>query len=441
MINRYNKYCNFLKTIFGLKSFKGEFAQNAITLTIGTSIAQTFPMLLYPILSRMFLSADFGLLATLTSITVIIAALSTGKYESSILISKSKQEAANVIGLVLFLSVVFLFITFIGLTLFSDQIALWFKNEALAEWLFICPISAFAIIIYKCNNEWCVKNKYFTYVSYNKITNSASTTLGKVFYGFFEISSNGLILGDLSGRLVSAGWCVVSALNKDKRVFLNITLRNIRKVAKRYIAFPKFSLPGDLIDTINLQLPVFMIAASFGSSEVGYYAMALSVLSVPTSIISIAVMDVFRQRANEEWINSGKCENIYNKAVKMMLIIITPVCVVLAFILPDLFSFLLGQHWVSAGIYARILLPNMAFLFILQVVSSVFIISNKMKNAFIWQVFSISITLISLSIGCFIYKDIKITLLLYIIARSIANSIRLFMTYKYSKGIDVNYNQ
>jgi len=416
---------------------KGEFTKNAFTLIIGTSIAQAFPLLFYPILGRIFKPAEFGLLAILTSITSVLTVLATGRYESSILITKTKNDAANVVGLVLLLSFSFLLISFIVLQIFSNEISLMLNEINLKKWLFICPISAFSIIIFNCYNEWCVRNKYFLILSWNKIINSAATTLSKLLFGLVKVSSNGLVFGDLIGRVISAGSCVFRAFRKDKAEFFQISYKRMGILAKQYVQFPKFSLPDQLLDTLNSQISTLFLAYFFMSSEVGFYAMAGSLLSVPASIIANAMRDVFRQRANEEWMNKGNCRDIYKKTVKMMFFIIVPASIILIIILPDLFSLLLGKNWRIAGVYARILISNEAILFIFQVVAAVFIIANKMRISFIWQFISLILTVVSLSIGYLIFKDVKMTLICYVIARCLANLSRFYLTYSYSKGIKI----
>jgi len=422
-------------SFFKKKSIKSEFAKNALTLTIGTSIAQAFPIFFYPILGRIFVPSDFGLLATLTSITSILAVVGSARYESSILIAASKKEAANIVGLVLILSFSTSVISFFGLHFFSTQLVNWFDEPEINKWLFIPPISAFAIIIFKTYNEWCVRNKYFISLSWNKIINASATTLSKVALGLLKYTNNGLVVGDLIGRVISALGCIIRALITDKEAFLQVSYKKIISVAKQYKDFPKFYLPGSLIDVVNSQLPTFMIAAFFNSREVGFFAMAGSILSVPASVISVAVMDVFRQRANEEWVKFGNCINIYKKAVKYMFFIIVPVSIFLVFFLPDLFSIILGKTWYTAGIYARILLPNVVILFMFQVVSAIFVITNKMKASFIWQIYSITLTLVALYLGGYVFKDIKMTLICYVVARSIANLSRFYLTYKYAQGL------
>ena len=202
----------YVRKTLNIIPLKSEFIKNAFILSTGTGIAQAIPLLFFPLLGRLYTPEDFGLLATITSITVIISVISTLKYDGCILITETKQDGADVIGLVLAISFFILFISFVVLEVFSNQISIWFSSPNLGKWLFVSPLSAFAIIIFNNYNEWCIRNKYFTSLSWNKIGNSGATTLSKVFFGIIKISSNGLIIGDLLGRTVIAVRSVYDAL-------------------------------------------------------------------------------------------------------------------------------------------------------------------------------------------------------------------------------------
>lgn len=415
-------------------SLKSEFARNAYTLTLGTSIAQAFPLLFYPILGRIFTPAEFGLLATLTSITSILAVTATGKYESSILITKTKKDAVNIVGLVLILSVSFLLISCLILFVLSNQLNHWLNEPNLKKWLFVCPISAFAIIIFNCYNEWCVRNKYFIVLSWNKIKNSAAITLSKLFFGFIKISSSGLVIGDLIGRVFSAGGCIFSALRKDKSDFIQMSHKRMRVLAKRYIEFPKFIFPGQLLNTIGGQLPVLIIGSFFNSREVGYFSMTMSVLSVPISVISNAIRDVFRQRANEEYQKRGNCVHIFVRIIKKLAIWTALGCLILYFTLPTIFSLVLGDQWRTAGEYSKILCPMIALSFICDSLSGIFIITNKMKIALFWQMYYVGITILSLFVGYAFIQNIRATIICFAIGRCSAYLLDIYLSYRYSKG-------
>jgi O-antigen/teichoic acid export membrane protein len=423
-----------LKKILDRFPLKSEFAKNAFTLSIGTSIAQVFPMLFYPILGRIFTPLEFGVLATLTSITSILTVLASGNYENSILITRSKKDAANIIGLVLLLSSSFLLISFIITQIISIQISVWFNEPSLKKWLFVCPISAFAIIIFNCYNEWCVRNKYFVSLSWNKITNSAATTLSKLLFGFVKVVSNGLVIGDLIGRIISAAGCVFRVLQKDKTELFQMSFKRMRYLAKRYVEFPKYSLPAQLLSAIGGSFPVLLIGAYFKSIEVGYFAMTMNVLSVPISVVSIAIRDVFRQRANEEFVKTGSCVRIYKRLLKILIFWGVLGSLVLFFALPVIFSIVLGNQWRVSGEYSQILLPMITIDFVSMCLSGVLIITEKIKIVLYWQIYYVCITIISLLLGCFIFHDIRTALIYFAIGRSTAYLLEIFLSYRYSKG-------
>jgi len=410
-----------------------EFLKNALTLTLGTSIAQFFPLLFYPILGRVYTPKEFGLFATLTSITSILTVVASGKYESSILIARTKKDAANIVAIVFLISVPFLTLTFTAFLIFSQQISEILKEPELKKWLFISPLSAFLIIIYNSYNEWCVRNKYFVNLSWNKITNAASTALSKVFLGFVKLSSNGLILGDLIGRTISAGACILHAYKKDKTDFASISTNRIKELAKRYIEFPKFAMPDQLFNKIGSTLPILFIGAYYNSVVLGYYAMTMTVLSVPMSVIGAALRDVFRQRANEEYIIKGNCSNIYNRLLKILAVIGILGSLFIVYFLPSLFEFVLGKQWTTAGRYSQILLPMFTLNFISMSLSGVLVITEKIKISMYWQVYFVLITAASLFIGFYIFNKIEVVLLCLAIGRSTAYILYIILSYHFSK--------
>jgi O-antigen/teichoic acid export membrane protein len=422
--------------MLNFSSKRGEFANNTLTLTLGTSIAQFFPLIFYPLIGRIFTPEEFGLLATLTSITSILAVIATGKYDQAILIADSKEEAANLVGLSLVLSFVFLTTSLLVLLLFPNQIADWFNEPQLKKWLWLPPINAFVIIIFNCYNEWCVRHKYLPSLSWNKITNATAHTLGKVFFGFVKVTGNGLVMGDLVGRIFSAGSSVCLAWKKDKFVFSGISVKQFKLLIKKYIDFPKYTLPDQLINSIGFSIPVLFIGAYYNNTEVGYYSMTMQVLSLPISVISRAVRDVFRQRANEDYIKYGNCISIFKRLLIRLTLLGAVATVAIFAVIPWLFSFVLGQQWVIAGQYSQILLPMMMVNFISMSLSGVFIVVRKMRISMYWQIYYTAITIISLLIGFFIFKTLVATLICFAVGRASAYVIYIFLSYKYSKGIN-----
>lgn len=200
------------------------FARNALTLTIGTTIAQFLPLLIYPVLARIYSPEQFGILASLTSLISILTVISTGKYEFAILVAKDDKDAANITCLSLVISALFLLFILLPLFFFRDEVGRLCGNNS-EYWILICPFAAFFINIFNCYNEWCVRKKYYFNLSINKITNSVSVTLGKLLFGFTKFQNSGLIIGDIIGRIITALCCVFRVLNKDWVIFKKVTYK------------------------------------------------------------------------------------------------------------------------------------------------------------------------------------------------------------------------
>ncbi len=419
---------------------KSEFVNNAFRLTVGTGIAQIIPIISYPVLSRVFTPWEFGVLGILSSITIILTAMASGNYEYSILITETKNDSINIIGLVLILSFSFLLFSSIILQIFANQIGILVNEPSLKKWIIICPISAFMIIIYNCYNEYCVRNKHFAKISFNKITNSAAISLSKLILGFVKIFENGLVMGDVGGRIISAGACVIRFMQKDRKALVCISFTRMKYLLKRFIEFPKLGLPAELLNTIGVSIPILFIGALFNSKEVGYYTMTMNVISIPIGVIAVSIRDVFRQRANAEYIETGKCVGIFTRLLRIMVIAGFLGSLIVFFILPSIFSTVLGAQWRIAGEYSQILLPMITLSFIYTSLSGIFVITEKMNVHLYWQVYYIVITILSLYLGFRVFHEIKSVLICFTIGRSSAYLLNIYLSYLYSKGKNANHS-
>ena len=388
------------------KYLTSSYVRNFLLLSSGTFLAQLVPVIFYPIVSRLFTPADFGILAAINSIATIVATIATGKYETGILIAKSDGAASNIWGLVMSLSILLLSVQLCIFYIFVDFFARLLNNPGIVHYFYIPFISAFAIIIYQSYNEWCVRNKYFKNLSFNKIVNSSSVSAIETIMGLTKVlGGGGLIVGDLVGRLISAFSCLYHGLKKDGNLIRYVSLKRMLLYAKRYIDCPKYVMPGQLLNTLGVAMPVFVIGAFFSQQEVGFFSMANMVILLPASVISLAMRDVFRQKANDDFIKKA----------------------------PVLFKFVLGEPWMEAGIYARILIPVVAISFISDVLGATFIVAEKMKYVLYWQIFYFVMTLIPLFIGGYC-KNIYLLLYLFMICRACAYIVNMFLSYHFAKN-------
>lgn len=412
-----------------------EFIKNSLTLSGGVAIAQVLPFLFYPVLGRIYSPAQFGLLAVITSIVSVLAVVGSGKYESGILVAKDKEEAAHLAALSVLLGFVVMAVVWpVVQILLGGSLAQWLKEPELQKWLFVCPISSFSIIVFNVYNEWCVREKYFKTLSVNKMVNAGATTLGKVFLGFVRLVSQGLVVGDMAGRVVSAAGCVIRAFRSDGKVFLKVRMRGIVQSAVQYKEFPLYTMPGRLLNTLGQSMPVLLLTAFFNSDQAGFFSMAMMVFVLPVSVIGNTLGDVYRQRANEEYSAHGHCRQSYDKLLRLTATMGISALLLIVWFLPWLMQVVLGSEWYTAGRFAQILAPAMVLSFIANPMSGLFIVANKLRHFFYWQVMYVVASVVSILLGHLLFGTIEATLILYAVMMGCVYLTSILMTRRFAKG-------
>lgn len=418
------------------KNQKTSFLGDVLKLSLGTVFSILVPLLVYPILTRIYSPSDFGSLSILLSIIPIVSVLFSGMYEGGILISGDKKEAANLVGLILHRSIKLFIIFFpiaIFLNIFLDSFPLFTKD--FIGLLYISLISAFLTVIYNVYNEWCVTFNYFSNLAKNKIYFSSFTNFFKLLIGFISPDKMGLILGDLIGRFFSSSVNIFQALKSDSIYFKRIQVKKFNKIKDKFKDFPKYLLPDQLVNHLSGSIHVFLIGPFFGKEELGYLAVSASLLTLPVSVITASVKDVFRQRATQIFNETGNCREFYLKSLKWVFLISLLIFIPLYFLVPSLFTFFLGEQWLKAAIYSQILMPYYITNFVSMSLVGILIVANKMKFSFYWQLLNLIVSFICLSIGIIVFDDFTTTLFIFMIGRSLVYISYIFLSYYFSKKI------
>lgn len=415
------------------KAKAGGVAKSFLTLVTGTVCAQLFSLLFYPILGRLFLPEEFGILSNLSAIVSVVVVIASGKYEQAVIITRDKEETVNVLALSILLSLVICMALSIVCLLFANPILEYYALNNLKGWINFMPLIAFFIIIYNCFNEWCVKKGAFSSLAVNKITNSASMSLSKFVFGVFHLMS-GLIVGEIVGRGISAISCVYHWIKNDKNDLDLVSLKSVKNVFVKYKKFPIYVMPDQLINVLTGNLSIFFIATYFGEKNLGYYSMSQNVLAIPMTFIGQALMDVFRNQASSDFQEYGNCMNIYKQLSKKIIPLMIVALILAVFIIKNIFVIILGKNWEVSGEFSQILIIPVAITFLHLVFSSVWVIAGKQRERFLWQILFFASVLISLFLGCRIFDNVNKAIICLSVAMTLVHAVGLYATWYYSKG-------
>jgi O-antigen/teichoic acid export membrane protein len=404
--------------------------RNIFTNITGTAIAQLIPILVSPILTRIYSPQDYGVYGLFLSITALISVVATGRYEMAIMLPRSDDDVKSLINLTFRIMAIVLTFIVIIFFVFSYKLKNILGYE-LSKYFFLFPIFIFLTSITQLVNYLLIREKKFKELASNKVISVIGSSGVQLIVGGLFASPVGLIFGGVIGNLLA---CLV-VLGKGYLIrYYKFYKMPVKAVAKEYRNFPIYDMPSSILNTVSLQLPIMAFSKFFDMAVTGYYAFVEKILFMPTNLISRSVFDVFKQKASEDYNKYGNCRIIFLKTLKFLSFSGLVPLVILLIGAPFLFSFIFGSEWAIAGKYAQILAPLVYVKFVASPLSYVFHITKKQRIDLCGQILYLIFSAISISIGVY-YNNITFLLLMYTILVSCVYLVYLFFSFHYSKGV------
>ncbi|WP_321391945.1 oligosaccharide flippase family protein [uncultured Desulfuromusa sp.] len=380
---------------------QSEFSKNVLTLMTGTTIAQAIPVAITPILTRIYTPEDFGVLALFVSITAVLGAIANGRYELAIMLPEHDDDAINVAALGLLISIAFSFILLLPAFFFNESLRTLLGNQSIGFWLYFVPFVVLLMGFYNVLNYLNTRKKLYrdlATANVYKATAMASVQLG---VGFFRSGAAGLVSGHIISQI--AANYRLARNTAEKYDFKRLNWTKMKRLAVRYLDFPKFSMWAVLANTLAYNLTNILISLYFNITTLGFYSLAQKILNMPASLIGKSIGQVYFQEATREKNQTGKAIKTFNRTSKKLFILSVLMFLPIYYFLPIIFKVVFGEDWVIAGKYGQLILPFVMVQFISSALSNTNNIFEKQKLALAWQV-----GLFVLSVSILYYSSLKL---------------------------------
>ena len=253
---------------------------------VGTTFVQVVPILISPLLTRLYSPDSFGQVALIMSISSILAVLVTGRYEMAIILPKETKDALSLMILTFMLSLVFAIALTIAIFIFDSQIGQILKNEKIVNWLYVIPFFVFFSSIYRGFYYFSNRESLYKHISYSRITQVFFQSGFKIGAGLLSFKVAGLLGGNLIGQVASSFLLGFKILKNEIKNIKLIKKQDIVRQAVKYKQFPKYLLLSHSIGTINSEIPTIFLSKFFSSIIVGYYSLSKRIVSLPIQFIA-----------------------------------------------------------------------------------------------------------------------------------------------------------
>lgn len=404
------------------------FAKNVSVLATGSVITQIISLLISPVLSRLYSPENYGLLAVFLSVLNMATVIICFRYELAIVLPKSESDALNLVRFCLAVCTLLSLIMLPLSIIFSEEISGVLGNPGLGFWLPFLVLTIFVTGVYSTLNYFMTRTQKYKAITKAKVIQSLGQSAASTGFGLYGMTGSGLIISAILGQVLSALTLSYSTmkqiLNFDKSDF-----KNILDLIKRYKEFPFVNLPLAVIDIFSLQIIVVLISNFFSDEITGYYSFALRLLTIPSALIGSSIGQVFYQKLSDTVNSKGNYKSLIIKTWKMLFLSsIVPLIIVIIFA-PDIFAFIFGEKWRTAGSISSILCIMYFFMFLTSPLSSIYLIFKQQKLALIFALISFVYRPLSIYAG-YIYKDFMLGIILLVTFESLNVILLYFLLWR-----------
>ena len=407
------------------------FIKNVTILSIGTALAQAVSIISIPVLSRLFPPEAFGVAAVFASVSGIGGIISCLRYDLAIMLPKEEKDAASVF----FLSLIFVFLVsgvfFIVLWQGRDFFAALFHWKMLHNYIWLIILMIFLTGVWSAFNFWLSRKKKWVRLSVSNAAESISNYGSKIFFGFSGFNGGlFLIAGNILGRMAAVFLMLPRVLKDLKEIGSDITLKRLYVALYRYKDFPLFNLWSATLISLSAEIPVLVLTGFFSASIVGYFSLARSILRMPITLIGSSVAQVYFQKAAEIVYEKNKLANVTENIFTVLFAIIFFPLLLIFLTGEDIFRFVLGSQWASAGRIAQLFCLSIIVEFVTAPLSNLYSVLEKQRQGLCFDILMISIRISFIYFGC-LSGDYLFAIALFTIGDIVGRMLKFYWIFNF----------
>lgn len=336
------------------KGFDSKLFRSILALLSGNSVATAIGFLVYPLLTRIYTSGDFGTYGIFSSTCGILTLLANAEYHNAIMLPKSRRDSAACFHLSMICTlgvcaIAALLSVLACCAVDSDLNRIGCTALLVAPYVFICAL-------WNALNSWYTKAAEFKKVAVCQISQATTMSLLKMVFGYVRMPFNGMSLAILLGQSAAIAHNLLTSVGVVREL-LRIDWARCRKCLSRYAKFPLLSLPRSFVNYLSGNLPFFLLPFFFSNDNIGFFSLSVALAFRPVNVISTSLHQVFFQKSAAMVNEKKRLMPFFRKYSATTLSVALPVLAVVYFATPSLVGLLLGEGWERTGEFVRMMLP------------------------------------------------------------------------------------
>ena len=402
------------------------FLSQVLVLLKGNTVAQIIPIIITPIITRLYSIESIGALAVFVSMSSIIAALSPAGLEQAVVLANSHRRANRVVLIAGISVVIFSLISWLLITFFKTVAP---SNRLLVEldkFVWLIPVASALMASTNILNQYHLRHSALKNISNGIILKFTSLGIIQVGLGLLTKIESGLVWGRISSNM--AQFLFVSRSLKIK----NFRSSRFEMIAtlKRYKKFPIFTVWGTFANISAIYIVSVLIANFYSIREAGEFALMQRVLVIPIFFIGQAFGQIYYKHIIAERYKTGSGLKSYRNAIVLLSISGMMIFIPLYFFGIDFIDMFLGGKVEDISIYVKILAPMFLIRYIANPLSMTLNAFERQELNMVWQGALFASIIAVFFISNLLNYDLPQLLRIYSVVVSFMYTIQIGLSFK-----------
>lgn len=323
------------------------FVLNTAKISFSNILMYLLPIIVTPILSRLYGPEPFGEWGVFSSfITIVTIGIFLG-FENTIV--KAEEEKIKAIILLcitisLLICILIAIVFYLGITLH-----IVFFREFPSPGIMIIYLIVYSI--YTIFYNLCNRYEQFSSLAGSNIILGISQALFRIIFGIIALTAvNGLILGTTAAEvfaMIFLFFCIAKTSSNWRKQIISIS--KIKNIITKYKNFPLYDAPSSMMSFAAFNLPVIILAYYFDKQSIGCYSIVLQLLLLPMSFIGSAIGKVYYQELCQHDKTSDQIKITTGKVIRITAFISILPLLIIACGGDKIIVLFLGVKWATAG--------------------------------------------------------------------------------------------
>ena len=332
----------------------------SLTLLAGGALAQALPLLLGPLLTRLFTPAEFGHYHLFAAVAANLAVVACGRYEFALPLAQGEDEAQALRRLCLRILA--------GVTALSGLGSAGWWLAGGAAWVAWLPLAVAAAGAVSLATLWATRAQRYAALAAARVLQYGGAALAQAAAGWAGAGVAGLILAPIGATVLAIAWLRMpwswsaaagagaganQAVPSAEPAGDGAGVVGLGEVARRHREFPLLNTPHAFAGALQDTLAVALVAAALGPAAAGFWGLALRYLKAPATLVGGAVSQALYPALAAGGAATAQGRQAVRRVMRTLALLALPLVLALWLFAPAAFAAAFGASWREAGELAR----------------------------------------------------------------------------------------